>query len=147
MLRPKRKAAEDAITKIQDVHYWENLCESSKVFQDCAAKIEEEFAREGSKKRMRANTQEEFSDTDGQCSEDCYESDDVDSEYESTDDHSVCSDDSFVVKDCNYESDHDYKPGDSHDDAHALSDNEDCESCSEMTSDDTSQEDIFDVSL
>jgi len=53
MSRPKRKAAQDAVSKIQvqDVYHWENLSESSQEFQKCAEQIEKEFANEGSKKR------------------------------------------------------------------------------------------------
>ena len=108
MSRPKRKAAQDAVSKIQDVYHWENLSESSQEFQKCAEQIEKEFANEGSKKRSwfdakTGNFTESF--TDSECSSD--ENCDSD-ENESIDSDSEYSDDSFVVHDINYNSDDDY---------------------------------------
>ena len=109
MSRPKRKAAQDAVSKIQvqDVYHWENLSESSQEFQKCAEQIEKEFANEGSKKRSwfdakTGNFTESF--TDSECSDENCDSD----ENESIDSDSEYSDDSFVVHDINYNSDDDY---------------------------------------
>ena len=141
MSRPKRKAAERALDKIQDVHYWENLSESSQIFQDCAAKIEQEFTQEGNRKRTKYMT-EKVSDTDA-CSEDLYDSEDDESLTDSSDDDSECSDDSFVVKDYNYESDHDYEPGINDENSSEI---ENCASSSTLTSEESSDDNISDTS-
>jgi hypothetical protein len=43
---PKRKAASDALEKIQRVREWEEMPECSKRFRECAAQIEAEFKAE-----------------------------------------------------------------------------------------------------
>ena len=51
---PKRKAACDALHKIQRVREWEEMPESSKRFRACAAQIEAEFKAEETLQHVRA---------------------------------------------------------------------------------------------
>ena len=56
---PKRKAACDALHKIQRVREWEEMPESSKRFRACAAQIEAEFQTEETLQHVRAEDLEE----------------------------------------------------------------------------------------
>ena len=62
MSRPKRKAAEAAVERIQHILEWESTPESSKLFKTCAAAIDAEFAREHKHKRVKY---EEVAESDG----------------------------------------------------------------------------------
>jgi hypothetical protein len=55
MLRSKRKAAHNAMTRMQEIFDWENMTEDSELFQACAAKIDVEFECELKSKRLAKN--------------------------------------------------------------------------------------------
>ena len=74
MSRPKRKAAEDAVERIQKILAWEGASESSKLFKTCAAAIDAEFEREQKHKRVKL---EEIDESDGCDSESCEDGDEV----------------------------------------------------------------------
>ena len=91
MKRPRRQAARDALEKIQSIQQWENLSENSKLFIECAAKIDQEMEAEVLNKHV---TKDDF--------------DMSASEQEEIEDEDHDTDNSFIVKDDNDEEDDDY---------------------------------------
>jgi hypothetical protein len=88
MARPQRKAARDALERIQRIQEWEKLSENSQLFIECAAKIDAEMEAEISKKEVMTTDLDIF-DEDDENDEKDEEQDDSEDEY----------DESFVVSD------------------------------------------------
>jgi len=82
--QPKRKAASDALDKMQRVREWEDMPECSKRFRECAAQIEAEFRAEETQRHV--------------CSEDLENEEDTHAVSDSEHD-SAYTDDSFVERD------------------------------------------------
>ena len=72
---PKRKAACDALHKIQRVREWEEMPESSKRFRACAAQIEAEFQTEETLQHVRAEDLEEETHAESESDNESYTAD------------------------------------------------------------------------
>jgi hypothetical protein len=84
MLRSKRKAAHNALTRMQEIFEWENMTEDSELFQACAAKIDVEFECELKNKRskknrlnVQGNEEECYAGDEHSCDDDDEEEDEV----------------------------------------------------------------------
>ena len=73
--RPKRKSAEEAMTKIRDVLMWESCSESSEAFKAAAERMEIEFNNAKRRRAAKAlatptSTDDESSESDENCESD-----------------------------------------------------------------------------
>ena len=80
MLRSKRKAAHNAMTRMQEIFDWENMTEDSELFQACAAKIDVEFECELKNKRLAKNGLDVQDSHDEWCADEEHSCDDNDDE-------------------------------------------------------------------
>jgi len=80
MLRSKRKAAHNAMTRMQEIFDWENMTEDSELFQACAAKIDVEFECELNNKRLAKNGLDVQDSHDEWCADEEHSCDDNDDE-------------------------------------------------------------------
>jgi hypothetical protein len=104
MLRSKRKAAHNAVTRMQEIFDWENMTEDSELFQACAAKIDVEFECELKNKRLkkdRLNVQDN--------EEECYAGD----EHSCDDDDDEEEDEVLTREDLEFVEEDDYEDVDS----------------------------------
>jgi hypothetical protein len=76
MLRPKRQAAQAAISKIRDIREWETLPESSKRFKECATRIDGELESEIKRNKVKTCDLDISEPGEEESDDDFYDADD-----------------------------------------------------------------------